>query len=506
MLRCKSRSKGRAITFIADGSHKYNTKSPDDSESNQALGSYSPTLLPPEIAALKPILANTIKFLEKTNDPLLLFNNQILFAHLSIGISDIPSHRRGYFNYSALYGSYIKIATIMLSRDLPPSPTYKLRVMDPHLDLFVHYPYFNNLKIIYELLVKFFSAPDLKRSELEFYIDNSFLRLLFSLFDSSDPRELDYLVQVLQKLYTQCVNRREMIRLFVICKLRLIADGSRPISSVNGLLDLVSNIIKASGVNISNTQDNIYTAGVLPLLKAPHFSYFASSYSSIIFTFIMKSDYFALLTIKKLLSQWPLTSSEREIYHLDILSLILNCLNMMNLDSNLVSSIVLRLANSALSPHYQVAEISLSIMSSEAGIHLLSDDSQRNLVAAINAAKIAATHWHNEVKHGANQFLLKLYRIDSNAFKAAELLSDAMMDLLTDESVVNIALDTPVKENDKNTFRVNRKQYMSLLTAKYESPDIPRTLGDFKRRKSVTLKISHIDEIGSITPHFAPQE
>ncbi|KAK1389314.1 hypothetical protein POM88_017492 [Heracleum sosnowskyi] len=69
-----------------------------------------------------------------------------------------------------------------------------------------------NLKILYNFLIRFVASPETDAKLAKWYIDHSFVTRLLDLFDSEDPREMEYLKTALHHIYGKFMVHRPFIR------------------------------------------------------------------------------------------------------------------------------------------------------------------------------------------------------------------------------------------------------------------------------------------------------
>lgn len=73
-------------------------------------------------------------------------------------------------------------------------------------------PAWTHLQPVYEFFLQLIvnEAPDVK--SLKVFITHQFIQEFLELFDSEEPREREYLKNILHRLYAKLVPRRKMIR------------------------------------------------------------------------------------------------------------------------------------------------------------------------------------------------------------------------------------------------------------------------------------------------------
>lgn len=109
-------------------------------------------------------------------------------------------------------------------------------------------PAWPHLQPVYEFFLQLIvnEAADVKT--LKVFITHSFIQEFLELFDSEEPREREYLKNILHRLYAKLVPRRKMIRKAITdCFYSLIHENFK-FNGASELLDILASIISGFAV------------------------------------------------------------------------------------------------------------------------------------------------------------------------------------------------------------------------------------------------------------------
>lgn len=108
-------------------------------------------------------------------------------------------------------------------------------------------------------------AADVK--SLKIFITHQFIQEFLDLFDSEEPKEREYLKNILHRLYAKLVPRRKMIRKAMSdCFLTLIHETYK-FNGVAELLDILASIISGFAVPLREEHVVSFKTVMIPLHK-----------------------------------------------------------------------------------------------------------------------------------------------------------------------------------------------------------------------------------------------
>ena len=128
-------------------------------------------------------------------------------------------------------------------------------------------PSWPHLKPIYEFFLQLVvnEAADVK--SLKVFITQKFIREFLELFDSEEPKEREYLKNILHRLYAKLIPRRKIIRKAINnCFYTLIHERYK-FNGVPELLDILASIISGFAVPLRDEHIYFFNKIIIPLHK-----------------------------------------------------------------------------------------------------------------------------------------------------------------------------------------------------------------------------------------------
>lgn len=107
--------------------------------------------------------------------------------------------------------------------------------------------------------------PDVKA--LKVFITHSFIQEFLELFDSEEPREREYLKNILHRLYAKLVPRRKMIRKAITDCFHTLIHESYKFNGAAELLDILASIISGFAVPLRDEHVVFFKTVIIPLHK-----------------------------------------------------------------------------------------------------------------------------------------------------------------------------------------------------------------------------------------------
>jgi len=124
-----------------------------------------------------------------------------------------------------------------------------------------------HLQPVYEFFLQLIvnDAADVK--SLKTFISHKFIQEFLELFDSEEPKEREYLKNILHRLYAKLVPRRKMIRKTITdCFYTLIHENFR-FNGAPELLDILASIISGFAVPLREEHVYFFKTVIIPLHK-----------------------------------------------------------------------------------------------------------------------------------------------------------------------------------------------------------------------------------------------
>lgn len=310
-----------------------------------------------------------------------------------------------------------------------PLPTLK-KSSDPaeigmEDDEVLHDPCWPHLQPVYEFFLQLIvnEAADVK--SLKVFINHSFVQEFLELFDSEEPREREYLKNILHRLYAKLVPRRKMIRKAINdCFFTLIHENYKFNGSAE-LLDILASIISGFAIPLREEHVIFFKNVIIPLHKVQTSHLYHEQLLRCSMLFLSKDNQLATPLVEGLLKYWPFANSTKEVMFLTELLEVLEVCDPSKLEP-LVVKLFKRLIKCIAGPHLQVADRAMCFFENDHFLAILKTYKAVTfpLIVPVIAA-IADTHWHKVLQESLNALKNILKDIDSSAFDKALANKDA---------------------------------------------------------------------------------
>ena len=128
-------------------------------------------------------------------------------------------------------------------------------------------PAWPHLQPVYEFFLQLIVNEGAEVKSLKVHITPSFIQEFLELFDSEEPREREYLKNILHRLYAKLVPRRKMIRKAINdCFYSLIHETFK-FNEASELLDILASIISGFAVPLREEHIIFFKNVIIPLHK-----------------------------------------------------------------------------------------------------------------------------------------------------------------------------------------------------------------------------------------------
>lgn len=237
-------------------------------------------------------------------------------------------------------------------------------------------PSWDHLSIVYKIFLKILEQPQFEPNSLRTIIHRRFISRFFNLFESSDPREREYLKTVLHRIYGNFLVLRSFIRdrISNFC-LSFIEDDQRRSVGISEVLEVMGAIIKGLTLPLKAEHLQFLDKVLIPLHKEHSLETFSPQLTYCIVQMILKDQRLASRVVAGLLRLWPRTDESRQVHFLAELVSLLEVTRRLELQK-VAEKILLRVGESVSSIHYQVAQKALEMWESACFINLIKDNQQ----------------------------------------------------------------------------------------------------------------------------------
>ncbi|XP_062002025.1 serine/threonine protein phosphatase 2A 57 kDa regulatory subunit B' beta isoform [Rosa rugosa] len=316
----------------------------------------------------------------------------------------------------------IRMVSVNIFRCLPPASHENTgqENADPEEEELYLEPSWPHLQLVYELLLRYIVSSDTDTKVAKKYIDHSFVLKLLDLFDSEDPREREYLKNILHRIYGKFMVHRPFIRKAINnIFYRFIYETERH-SGVAELLEILGSIINGFALPMKEEHKLFLVRALIPLHKPKPIAVYHQQLSYCITQFVEKDYKLADTVIRGLLKYWPVTNCQKEVLFLGELEEVLEATQAAEFQRCMVP-LFRQIARCLNSSHFQVAERALFLWNNEHIVSLIAQN--RNVILPIIFEALEnniSTHW-NQAVHGLTVNVRKMFlEMDADLFEECQ--------------------------------------------------------------------------------------
>ncbi|CAL5076073.1 unnamed protein product [Urochloa decumbens] len=222
--------------------------------------------------------------------------------------------------------------------------------------------------------------------------------VLLELFDSEDPRERDYLKQVLHRIYGKFMVYRPFIRKSINNVFYQFIYETEKHNGIAELLEILGSIINGFALPLKEEHKLFLVRTLIPLHKARCISMYHRQLSYCITQFVEKDAKLTDTIIRGIIKYWPVTNSPKEVLFLTELEDILEATQPSEFQKCIVP-VFCQVARCFNSSHFQVAERALFLWNNDRVENLISHNSKAILSIILPALdKNINGHWNPAVQ------------------------------------------------------------------------------------------------------------
>ncbi|XP_021817149.1 serine/threonine protein phosphatase 2A 57 kDa regulatory subunit B' beta isoform [Prunus avium] len=316
----------------------------------------------------------------------------------------------------------IKMVSVNIFRCLPPASHENTgqENADPEEEELYLEPSWPHLQLVYELLLRYIVSSDTDTKVAKRYIDHSFVLKLLDLFDSEDPREREYLKNILHRIYGKFMVHRPFIRKAINnIFYRFIYETERH-SGVAELLEILGSIINGFALPMKEEHKLFLVRALIPLHKPKSIAVYHQQLSYCITQFVEKDYKLADTVVRGLLKYWPLTNCQKEVLFLGELEEVLEATQPAEFQRCMVP-LFRQIARCLNSSHFQVAERALFLWNNEHIVGLIAQNRNVTLPIIFEALeRNIQSHW-NQAVHGLTVNVRKMFlEMDADLFEECQ--------------------------------------------------------------------------------------
>lgn len=304
-------------------------------------------------------------------------------------------------------------------------------------------------------------AADVKT--LKVFITHSFIQEFLELFDSEEPREREYLKNILHRLYAKLVPRRKMIRKAITdCFYSLIHENFK-FNGASELLDILASIISGFAVPLREEHVVFFKTVIIPLHKVQTCHLYHEQLMRCSMLFLAKDPALGLLLLEGLLRYWPFANSPKEVMFITEILEVLEACEVQKLEPY-IPKLFKRLVKCIAGLHLQVADRAMCFFENDYFLTILKTYKSYTFPLLVPViCHMAETHWHKILQESLNALKTILKEIDFQAFEKALEKKD------TNKS---LALIQDPKNLKKERSKLDDKWKALLKMAQTKNPNL----------------------------------
>mmetsp|Transcript_3489 Transcript_3489/g.6558 ORF Transcript_3489/g.6558 Transcript_3489/m.6558 type:complete len:491 (+) Transcript_3489:96-1568(+) len=254
-----------------------------------------------------------------------------------------------------------------------------------------------HLQIVYELLRRFVVSGETDTKLARKYFDERFILGILDLFVSEDPREREYLKNILHRIYGKFMSLRPYIRKSMMHVFFQYVGETQRHNGIAELLEILGSIINGFAVPLKEEHKDFLRKSLIPLHMPRGLPSHHVQLAFCVTQFVEKDPTLASDLILGLLKYWPVTHSRKEVMFLNELEEILELTQPPEF-AIILDPLFRRLAKCLGSSHFQVAERALFFWNNEYIVNLIVRQRERVLPLVYGALRNNIEwHWNQNV-------------------------------------------------------------------------------------------------------------
>lgn len=278
-------------------------------------------------------------------------------------------------------------------------------------------PSWNHLQPVYEIFMQFIINEAIEMRLLKNFITQKFVQEFLQLFDSEEPKEREYLKNILHRLYSKLVPRRKMIRKIITDTFQTLIHERYKFNGISELLDILASIISGFAVPLREEHIHFFKKVLVPLHKVQTSIYFHIELIRCSMLFLSKDPSLATTLVEGLLKYWPFANNLKELAYLnELLDVIEVCSEMHNIEP-LIEPIFIRVIKCITSSHLQIADKVMCFFENPSFNTLLKTYKEVAIPTFVPVVNILSqNHWHKLIQESLIALSGILQNIDKDLY------------------------------------------------------------------------------------------
>ena len=286
-------------------------------------------------------------------------------------------------------------------------------------------PSWPHLQPVYEFFLQLIVNDSAEIKCLKTFITHKFIQEFLELFDSEEPKEREYLKNILHRLYAKLVPRRKMIRKAITDTFYTLIHENYKFNGAPELLDILASIISGFAVPLREEHIYFFKTVIIPLHKVQTCQRFHSELLRCSMLFVSKDPLLAFPLVEGLLKYWPFANYGKETKFLQELLEVLDVCDSPKLEPY-IDRLFRRLIKSIASPHLQVSDTAMCFFENDFFLSILKQYKSKTFPILVPViVHLADTHWHKLLQDSLTALRNILKDIDPAQFEKAAQNKDA---------------------------------------------------------------------------------
>ena len=278
-------------------------------------------------------------------------------------------------------------------------------------------PSWPHLQPVYEFFLQLIVNDAADVRSLKTFITHRFIQEFLELFDSEEPKEREYLKNILHRLYAKLVPRRKMIRKAITDTFYTLIHENYKFNGAPELLDILASIISGFAVPLREEHVYFFKTVIIPLHKVQTCQKFHNELLRCSMLYVSKDPLLAFPLVDGLLKYWPFANFGKETHFLQELLEVLDVCDISKLEPY-VEKLFKRLIKSIASPHLQVSDRAMCFFENDFFLSILKHYKAKTFPILVSVIiHLADTHWHEMLQDSLSALRNILRDIDHQAFE-----------------------------------------------------------------------------------------
>lgn len=256
-------------------------------------------------------------------------------------------------------------------------------------------PSWPHLQPVYDFFLQLIINDTIDMRSLKVHITHKFIQEFLELFDSEEPKEREYLKNILHRLYAKLVPRRKMIRKTMTDIFYTLIHETYRFNGTSELLDILAAVISGFAVPLREEHVHFFKNVIISLHKVQTCHKFHIELLRCSMLFLSKDPNLSIPLIEGLLKYWPFANYAKETLFLSELVDILEVSCDMNQLERLAPKIFKRLVKCIASPHLQVSDRAMCFFENDFFLNIIKYFKHISFPILVPIIQdLSQNHWH----------------------------------------------------------------------------------------------------------------